>query len=270
MFEDDDGSLKYAQDAGIYTPGVEASIGGDRRTFDPARRLLRPRPRVFLCFGQSNAANHGRGRYKPKRGVFCFNPMDSGFYTASDPLPGATGNDGSVWGRFGDVLVQNAFSAPVIITTIAFGGSYVADWSPGGRLNRRLIFAIQRMLRNKLQISALLWWQGEAEANLSDMKRETYKSKFLTIVRQVRDAGIGSPFFVARSTLCANAAHPYDNRSEIRSAQAELVDTSLGIFAGPDTDRIGLDGRFDGCHLNEVGLQSAARLWADAITGESK
>ena len=268
MFDNDDGSLKYAHDAGIYTPGVEASIG-DRSPLDPAQLLLAS-PRVFLCFGQSNAANHGLGSYTPKRGVFCFNQMDSSFYAASDPLPGATGNGGSVWGRFGDALIHNPSPAPVVIATIAFGGSYIADWSPGGPLNRRLIFAIQRMLRSKLQISAMLWWQGEAEANLSEMKRERYKSRFLALVRQVRDAGIGSPFFVARSTLCATEIHPYDNRNEIRSAQAELVDRALGIFSGPDTDQIGLDGRFDGCHFNEAGLASAARLWADVITGQSR
>jgi hypothetical protein len=34
---------------------------------------------------------------------------------------------------------------------------------------------------------------------------------------------------------------------------------------GPDTDTIGVEHRWDGCHFNEVGLDMASTLWLEVI-----
>jgi hypothetical protein len=40
----------------------------------------------------------------------------------------------------------------------------------------------------------------------------------------------------------------------------------LGIFAGLDTDTIGLSHRYDGCHMAESGLIKHAELWVKALS----
>jgi hypothetical protein len=47
-------------------------------------------PAVCLIAGQSNAANHGQGRFTAQNNVFNFNPFDGQLYQAADPLLGAT------------------------------------------------------------------------------------------------------------------------------------------------------------------------------------
>jgi hypothetical protein len=44
-----------------------------------------------------------------------------------------------------------------------------------------------------------------------------------------------------------------------------VVDQGLGIFAGPDTDTIGLSDRYDGCHMAESDLIRHAELWIKAL-----
>ena len=180
-------------------------------------------------------------------------------------MPGATGNGGSPWGRLGDLLIEAGYCKSVLIIGVAVGGSYIAEWTPGGPHNRRLALAVERLTRAGIIINRMLWAQGEAEANLTDMRRETYERHFRNMLTDLRYMGVQAPIHVARSTLCATAEHPYDNRDEIRAAQTALVDSLDGIQAGPDTDAIGMGGRVDGCHFNEAGLQHAAHLWFDCV-----
>jgi len=73
--------------------------------------------------------------------------------------------------------------------------------------------------------------------------------------------GFDAPVYVAVSTMCWPHVYP-----DIRRAQQELPDQSLGIFPGPDTDTIGPEFSFDTCHMNAEGLDRHAKMWFEAIT----
>jgi lysophospholipase L1-like esterase len=45
----------------------------------------------------------------------------------------------------------------------------------------------------------------------------------------------------------------------------QVARSEPNVFLGPDTDTLGDDMRFDGCHLNDDGLQRAADAWAEAL-----
>jgi hypothetical protein len=79
-----------------------------------------------------------------------------------------------------------------------------------------------------------------------------------------------APVFVARSTLCDGGDHPHNNHEAIRSAQVGLASTIGGILMGPDTDTIGTEDRFDGCHLSQNGLQRCADLWFETIAAHRR
>lgn len=264
QFPGDDCTVAYAKDAGVFIADIDWEVAQSRKRYGRAEVMARD-PAVILCFGQSNAANHGMGSYRPRHPVFCFNPMDCGFYLAEDPIPGATGSDGSPWGRLGDMLVQDGIVRSVVFISVAFGGTYCSDWAPGGGPARRLALAIERARLSGLEIDQMLWCQGEAEANNTQMRRRQYKRHFLAVEAEIRRLGVGASIFVALATLCATEGRPFENRGEIRAGQLELPDPDLGVFAGPDIDEIGLEGRHDGCHFNEIGLQRAAELWLKAI-----
>jgi hypothetical protein len=268
-FESDDGSLSYAKAAGVYIDGVEAPTFPDRVIPSPFKHSLKP-PLVILTFGQSNAANCGEGRYAAGSSVSVFNVFDMTFYKAIDPLPGASNNGAAVWGRLGDKLVSAGLVPSVIFVPIAFGGSFIREWAPGGPHYRRLIFALQRLNMAGLGVDIICWHQGEAEANLTDMRTEEYCGHFLKIVEAICSSGMKAPIYVAVATLCTTADHPFTNRAQIRAAQKQLVAPWKGIMPGPDTDQIGLAHRMDGCHFARSGLELHAESWLDALaTGQA-
>jgi hypothetical protein len=267
-FSGDDGSVAYARAAGIYIDGVEAPACPEHvvpaPTGSPAVPAL-----TLLAFGQSNAANTGEGRYHAGDHARVFNVFDMNFHAAADPLPGASNDGGSVWGRLADMLVQTGHYRSVLIVPIAVGGTFVKDWAPGGALHRRLRFALHRLRMAGLRADVLCWHQGEAEANLTAVTADEYRTSFLAMLSGIRAHGSHAAVYVAVATLCATAEHPFRNREEIRRAQQRLPSLRRGILAGPDTDAIGIEYRLDGCHFSAEGLDRHAEAWFRALTRRS-
>jgi hypothetical protein len=86
----------------------------------------------------------------------------------------------------------------------------------------------------------------------------------MNIHRALRSYEVTAPVYVAQASICNSPPN-----ETIRDAQRALVDPSLGIFAGPDTDTIGLEDRFDGCHMAESGLVKHAELWVEVLARPS-
>jgi hypothetical protein len=263
-FEDDDGTLEYAKAGGIYVDGNQAPVFEDRlvspMTANP------PGTTVILTFGQSNAANSGEERYTPRRTVHVFHAFDMKFYRAIDPLAGASDSGGSVWGRLGDRLIDASFARSVLFVPIAFGATYVEEWAPGGRYYHRLMFALHRLKKADIAVDMLCWHQGEANANHTPMTADEYRECFRAMLRGAREAGVKAPVYVALATLCEDGPHPFQNNIQIRLGQKKVVSLWNRIMPGPDTDRIGVAHRRDGCHFSASGQELAAQAWFRAIT----
>src|SRR5262249_42279517 len=137
---------------------------------------------VFLVMGQSNAANHGDRRHTAGDQVFAFDFFRTQATVASDPLPGGSGTGGSVWTRLGDPLISGGVFKRVLFIPIAYGGTYAADWAPNGTMSRRTAMALARLRRTLgsrvVNVSAVLWQQGEAEANHTQMTAAQYRAVF--------------------------------------------------------------------------------------------
>ena len=261
----DDGTVEFAKAGGMYVADeVEAPVAEDRLVAPSIANP--PGTTVILTFGQSNAANSGEERYAARGQVHVFNIFDMRFYRAIDPLPGASHDGGSVWGRLGDKLIDAGVAPSVLFVPIAFGATYVQDWAPGGPHHRRLLFALHRLKSARIKIDMLCWHQGEADANHTSMSADEYCGYFRSMLREVREAGVDAPVYVALATLCEEAPHPFQNRAEIRRGQRKLISIRDRILPGPDTDVIGIEHRRDGCHFAASGQQLAAQAWFKAIT----
>lgn len=86
---------------------------------------------------------------------------------------------------------------------------------------------------------------------------------FNVMLRALRDMGVGAPIYVAQSTRCCGPPN-----EAIRTAQRNVVDPPAGVLAGPDTDTVGPEGRWDDCHYSAGGLSKVAELWFQALTAE--
>ena len=216
---------------------------------------------VFISFGQSNSGNHGNILHVPSKLVQVH--FNGNCYHAKDPLPGASGLGGSVWSRFADLVIESKTFQKVIIKNISEGGSSVKDWVPNGKYYSRLVNAISDLKARGLEISYILWHQGEQDAH--KMHPNQYKNYFLMIAKKIKKQLGEVPIYVAVTTYCNEIGLD----TEIQNAQRQLSSEHSFIKAGPNTDLfIEESDRFDGCHFSEQGMKKTAKAWFSALQAQ--
>jgi hypothetical protein len=239
--------------------GVRDTAGRERVALAPGESF----DAVLLIAGQSMSTNAGETPYAPRRAVANLNVYDGEIYAARDPLLGTSEDRGSVASRLGELMIERGVARRVLLVPIGIGGSTMREWAPGGPLFARFVVAQRALAARGLAATHVLWAQGESDAVL-DTTRLDWLADFQAMTNGLRALGIAAPVLVARSTFC-HETRP--NSAAIREAQADAVDPANGILAGPDTDTIGPELRFDRCHFNAEGLARAAALWADCLSG---
>lgn len=245
---------------------------------------------VFVVAGQSNAANYGAEKLTTKTNrVSAFD--GTGWQLAADPQPGSTGTGGSFLPPFGDALTEK-FGVPVGIVACGVGATSVREWLPKGATfpNPPTIESRVRKLpdgsweskgdlyttfRDRMKqlgphgFRAVLWHQGESDANQKDPTRtlpgKLYREYLERLIRDSRrDIGWDAPWFVARASYHG----PGDEASpDIRAAQASLWKDGIA-FEGPDTDALKGEWRDNGgkgVHFSGPGLREHAARWAEKV-----
>ena len=222
---------------------------------------------VLFTFGQSNSANYGQGGkylYTPRHEVY--NYFNQKLYMAQDPLLGATGKGGSVWGITGDLLIEKKKAQAVTIIPIGIGGVKISEWAKGGVHHQLLEKTLDDIVRLGIQIDCICWHQGESD-NIANTTSAQYMEKFLEIREAFRKRGIQAPFVVAVASyhpLCLEEDHGCSK--EIRDAQKELARKYKDIHQGPDTDKLNkVYQRADGIHFSQVGQRQHAEMWAKIL-----
>lgn len=245
---------------------------------------------VFVVAGQSNSANHGEEKQVPQTGrVAAFD--GKGWRLALDPQPGASGGGGSFIPPLGDALVKQ-FDVPIGFVACGIGATSVREWLPKGatfpnpptilsRVERLAdgqwaskgaafeMFVTRMKPLGPNGFRAVLWHQGESDANQKDPTRtlpgKLYRAHLEQLIRESRRAiGWDAPWFVAQASYHV----PGDEGSDdIRAAQASLWKDGLAL-AGPDSDALKGDLRErngQGVHFSGKGLREHGAKWAEKI-----
>ncbi|MFO0877450.1 MAG: sialate O-acetylesterase [Gemmataceae bacterium] len=246
---------------------------------------------VFVVAGQSNAANHGAEKQTSKTNrVASFDGQR--WQLAHDPQPGASGQGGSFLPPFGDALAQQ-FDVPVGLVACGVGATSVREWLPQGstfpnpptlvgNVRKRpggdweSTGALYASFRDRMKqlgpngFRAVLWHQGESDANQKDPSRtlpgKLYRAYLEQLIRQSRkDLGWDAPWFVAQVSYHG----PDDEGSaDIRAAQASLWKSDLAL-EGPDSDALRgpwRDQGGKGVHFSGPGLREHAARWVAKVT----
>jgi lysophospholipase L1-like esterase len=212
---------------------------------------------IVLTFGQSQAANYGETEYCSKENVY--NYYNGKFYTAVDPLLGATGKRGSVWTRLGDKIIEQGLYDNVLFVPIAVGASGIESWSSDGNLYHRITDAIDGLRKYKLEITHMFWSQGSYDSwQHTPEAADEYKAEFMEMVDGIREYGVTAPIYVSVETYSYGNSDPY-----IQQAQRDLVNIDAKIYPGPNNDEI--KERWDGVHFSNKGLDKLANLWFEII-----
>lgn len=223
---------------------------------------LTPLSIVAFTFGQSNAANTGGEKYITFNTKIT-NFWSGKFYQATDPLLGASGASGSVWGNLAEKLIALGVADQVVIVSAAIGGTSISEWRIGGRLylmlESRLIEAAATMI-----VTDFFWHQGEADnPQVNESGIAQYEEGLQEIICLTKVHFPESIFFVAIATMGLDCP-----ASPALQAVQERVALLDGVCCGPKTDDIGVDDRYDGVHFSGRGIEKHANGWVAAIQAQ--
>lgn len=245
---------------------------------------------VFVIAGQSNSANHGEEKQQAKTGlVAAFD--GKAWRLANDPQPGASGGGGSFLPPFGDALAER-LKVPVGIVSTGVGATSVREWLPAGtrfpnpptllgnvtqlpsgeweckgRIYTNFVSRVKPL--GPRGFRAVLWHQGESDANQRDATRTLPGPLYAQFLRQLirdsrRELGWDAPWFVAQVSYHV----PGDEASpDIRAAQASLWKSGFAL-EGPDSDALKGDLRErggKGVHFSGPGLRAHAAKWVEKV-----
>lgn len=246
---------------------------------------------VFVVAGQSNSANHGEEKQTTQtRRVSSFDGQS--WQMANDPQPGASGRGGSFMPALGDELVKR-LDVPVGFIACGIGATSVREWLPKGStfpnpptIDKRVeklpsgewaskgeaydafIARVKPFCPNGFR--AVLWHQGESDANQKDATRtlsgRLYREYLEKLIRDSRsDTSFDAPWFVAQVSYHT----PEDEGSDdIRAAQASLWRDGIA-HEEPDSDALKGPLRQNagqGVHFSGPGLREHGMKWAEKIT----
>jgi hypothetical protein len=221
---------------------------------------------VLLILGQSNVANQAQRRFTTQYPGNVVNYFDGKCYVASSPLLGATGEGGEFITPLADQLISLGTYKRIIILTAAVGGSPISRWQRDGDLNESLT-ALIKSVRNKYQITDVVWHQGETDAAYPyHTSTKIYVSSFHSLLDTLNDLKVSARIFVSIATRWCHAGPNWTEINPVSIGQRMLVNNRR-IFLGADTDQlVELKDRYDTCHFSETGQIKAAKAFAESIS----
>ena len=108
-----------------------------------------------------------------------------------------------------------------------------------------------------------LWHQGEHEA-VNGKPGAAYEADVISIINAVRrQVGSDIPALIALASRCQH----HGPSTEIRDAQRRVASSLPNVVVAVDSDAIGLEHRYDGCHMTKSGQELLAKGYADAVVG---
>ncbi len=215
-------------------------------------------PVVVLVLGQSNAANHAQPSREPVPPMPVLH--DGGCGLSSAPLPGATGQGGSVWPWVHQALKGRWQGHPIVWSVIAVDATSIDEWAlPQSGLRQYWQMQADRIKGTHWPVVAVLWQQGEADARDRTAMAD-YRDGLAALRAGFVARGLDAPWWLARSTYCP----PHDGGQVREAIRQLLVIPDSGFVEGPDTDTIGAERR-EGCHFTAEGAKAAAGLWVERL-----
>ena len=218
---------------------------------DPSRTL------VVVTGGQSNSANANSRRSRPAPDGTAYDWFAGQCYASADPVPGASGSQGSLWPEIGTDL-SLALRQPVLMIHGGIGGSQIGDWldDRSGYYNA-LSARIAEARKAGFEPSLVLWHQGETDAARHPDRAALGMRLGALMDRMLADLP-HAQVYLFRASKCAGRKRE-DGVATVRESQSAVARARFRITAGFDTDTLGNDFRWDTCHFNSLGRDAIRR-----------
>jgi hypothetical protein len=229
---------------------------------------------VIAALGQSNAGNHLGPRVPADPALPAFAFFRDRCTPLSDPVPGATGSEGSLWTDVAHQLARQS-GRPVVIIAGAAASSSVKHWSRDtAGMTSRALRSITAAAAAGLAPQFVIWLQGEADSE-ARMDEATYAAllegviaKFnLELANRTNPATASPTWIITQTSRCWGE---HTRSEEVRRAQRRVAKRIANAYIGPDTDALGDAYRRDGCHFGAAGRQRLAAEMVETITSVAR
>jgi hypothetical protein len=182
----------------------------------------------------------------------------------------------------GDKLVADGVASKILLTNVSLGGSYCADWCPGGGTVGGIISPGALLGEEGYRIglaarcianaglsglkTIIDWQQGEWDSDPTATTQANYMAALNGVIAEFKRVGLlkaGSVMFVNQCTRITST--DTTGRANIRAAQATVCDGVL-VRLGGDMDTITSANRqSDGTHFTAAGAALQAGLKSPGI-----
>jgi len=232
---------------------------------------------LFLLMGQSNMKGRGVMPEEPKNDprIVMMHLKDDQWYLARHPLH-LTGDAKSFKGHdnagvgpglaFAEVLAAQDKTAAIGLVSCAVGGSSIMLWQKGAKLYddalRRAKLALQTTAPVKARIRGILWLQGEANANATELP--LHAERLRAMIESLRtDLAFPELPFIACTVGEMRDEPQLANlkaMNDILLALPKSVPHTACVDARDLKTHIGDGVHFDSAAQNEIGRRFAAKL----------
>ena len=227
-----------------------------------------PKEGIYVAyFGQSN---HGNVIKRKKildlsyKNVFVYDWRLGVCSKYKEPLAGVDGRAGG----FGHVsfdtiyfLEKNYnFSENIVFLGFSKGGTRAQDWVRGS-LTNKFNFFLKRLKKDNIEIDYILWHQGESEIkNANRYYYQNYIKDIQLIFKKFLATSNKTKIGMALVSVCNSEK----SKSLIKS-QRLIIQGNNRVFLTLDTDNLGSNYRYDGCHFNSLGASVIGEKYAAFI-----
>ena len=191
-------------------------------------------------------------KYENKLHVNYFN---GSCFALDNPVFGADDNKGSVVPAIASKLVSKT---PYIFLATGWGGTSIKDWDEDRSiLSNYTNNALKDLKKKGHNLSAVVWVQGESDSIFITGQEIDYISYFNKMKSNIL-RGLNNKqnikFVITQSTRCFR--NPRDKKLNAKQLQ---LGNDKNTYVTEVTDNLGMEYRYDKCHLNELGVEEAAK-----------
>lgn len=220
---------------------------------------------IILILGQSNSGNHVKSKYYNTEGLTNF--YLGKCYVLSEPVKGATGYSKSITSAIASKLINKQ---NYIFLNNSWAGTTILDWASNNESSLTLfsINELRSILSKGNNLKYVIWIQGESDsANFGNLninnappflQTHGYDNYYFVAFNILKEKIISAvkntdvTFIITQSTICNSKRNKVINNQQIK------LSTFKNIFTLSVTDNLDNFFRYDGCHLNEHGVEKVS------------
>tara|TARA_Y100001968_G_C19375197_1_gene727231 strand:+ start:531 stop:1403 length:873 start_codon:yes stop_codon:yes gene_type:complete len=234
-----------------------------------------PCPRESINVGYFGQSNHGNIIEREKtsdlsyENVFTYDWRLGVCSRYKEPLAGVDGRAGGFGHVSSDTIhflkKDYDFSENIVFLGFSKGGTRAQDWARGP-FAKKFDFLLKKLKKDGIVIDYVFWHQGESEIKKANkIYYETYIKDIQLTFKKFLSTSNKTKIGMALVSVCDSGT----SKSLINS-QRSIIQNNDRVFLTLNTDNLGNDYRYDGCHFNSLGASVIGKKYASFINKFNK